>query len=90
MTPAPGARAKCDRCGRTVWLRKVGTAGNHHSQPYDTAIHQWCHRRGAKPQPGQRAGTIYCPVSDGWPTTYHVVNGLTTLNVHPDGKRNTQ
>jgi len=73
MTDQPriGARAVCQRCGRTVWLRKVGEAGSGEHRGEN--VLQWCARRGGKTRP------ILCPVSDGYPTTYHTPKGFQTL-----------
>lgn len=63
-----GQVEKCARCGRTIRLKSTGTVGSGPA-PSGTTIYQWCARKGTKPAP------IYCPVSDGWPTTYHAPDG---------------
>lgn len=69
--PEVGTRSTCARCGKAVWLRKVGEAGNGEHRGQD--VLQWCARRGSKPAP------IRCPVSDGWPTTYHQAKGFDVI-----------
>lgn len=67
--PQPGMRAICARCGRTVWLRKVGTIAASDLAPAGTPAYHWVARKGSKPSP------LQCPVSDGHPMTYHAPAG---------------
>lgn len=67
----PGRRETCSRCRRTVWLRSVGTVALGPA-PHGSRIFQWMGRRGT-------TAPMLCPVSDGYPATYHKVDGEPTV-----------
>lgn len=75
-TPPVGTKASCARCAHTLWLRQVATTGST-SNPPNAPVFQWVARKGSRPRP------IQCPVSDGWPTTYHRPDGYRTSYYGP-------
>ncbi len=70
--PPLGVRKKCGRCGRSVWLRQAGTIGLSDQWPRGTKVYSWYTRKGSKDR-------HRCPVSDGWPMTYHRPEGHETM-----------
>jgi hypothetical protein len=60
----PARKARCDRCGATVWLRQVGTTND--GEP----LTRWCTRQGTKPDP------FKCPIGGGFHSVVTVRDGL--------------
>lgn len=48
--PPLGTKATCERCGKTVWLRKIAVTGHLSTVP-TAKVYGWAARKNAKPRP---------------------------------------